>query len=573
MAFYIRKSLRFGPLRFNLSKSGVGVSAGVKGFRVGTGPRGNYVHMGRGGLYYRASLPSISGGSVGVPRRALRPERTTPPPMPSASADSEVAMREIDSGSAARIVDSSSHALVQELREKREKFRFSRLGLAVVVVFTFLGLNAPRQHLALPVILLSIGLYWVLHIFDVRRKTTVIFYELADDSADVFRTLHDAFDHLASARKLWHIPAEGKVHDSKYHAGADTLVNREPTMVRFSNPPFVKTNIPTPSLRVGTQTLCFFPDRVLIFDANEIGGLAYDSLRIDISKTRFIETESVPNDARVVDQTWRYVNKKGGPDRRFSNNPIIPVAEYESVRLSSRSGLNEALMVSRVGSFSRIAEAVKRISHYLASSREGEGVQGFGMPTAMPALLNANVSQASEPPERDWLPYIAAGIATGCVILLLFANLPPKVEKQAAAPAPVPVRIPSSPSVMLAVETSAPKVEQTAPALVVAAPSPEVLASSPSSPPPPAPKPIPAETTALRRLSEDTPLPATVTLANSLTLISRGYGAIALGNGQHVTVTERSGTKLTVIRDGHTFIVEANELKDAIVVSAESSVP
>ena len=37
-----------GPFRFNLSKSGLGVSAGVPGFRVGTGPRGNYVHMGRG---------------------------------------------------------------------------------------------------------------------------------------------------------------------------------------------------------------------------------------------------------------------------------------------------------------------------------------------------------------------------------------------------------------------------------------------------------------------------------------------------------------------------------------------
>lgn len=50
MAFYIRKNLRFGPLRFKLSKSGVGVSAGVKGFRIGSSPRGNYVHMRRGGL-------------------------------------------------------------------------------------------------------------------------------------------------------------------------------------------------------------------------------------------------------------------------------------------------------------------------------------------------------------------------------------------------------------------------------------------------------------------------------------------------------------------------------------------
>jgi hypothetical protein len=47
MGFYIRKALRVGPLRFNLSKSGIGVSAGIRGLRLGTGPRGNYVHMGR----------------------------------------------------------------------------------------------------------------------------------------------------------------------------------------------------------------------------------------------------------------------------------------------------------------------------------------------------------------------------------------------------------------------------------------------------------------------------------------------------------------------------------------------
>ncbi len=39
MGLYIRKSVRVGPFRFNLSKSGVGVSAGVKGFRVGVSPK------------------------------------------------------------------------------------------------------------------------------------------------------------------------------------------------------------------------------------------------------------------------------------------------------------------------------------------------------------------------------------------------------------------------------------------------------------------------------------------------------------------------------------------------------
>ncbi|WP_373143384.1 DUF4236 domain-containing protein, partial [Mycobacterium marinum] len=70
MGFYIRKSVKAGPFRFSLSKSGLGVSVGAPGFRVGTGPRGNYIHMGRHGVYYRASLNG---------RRA--PSRPSPPSM------------------------------------------------------------------------------------------------------------------------------------------------------------------------------------------------------------------------------------------------------------------------------------------------------------------------------------------------------------------------------------------------------------------------------------------------------------------------------------------------------------
>jgi hypothetical protein len=57
MGWYLRKSLKVGPIRFNLSKSGVGTSVGVKGLRIGSGPRGKYIHAGREGLYFRQSLP------------------------------------------------------------------------------------------------------------------------------------------------------------------------------------------------------------------------------------------------------------------------------------------------------------------------------------------------------------------------------------------------------------------------------------------------------------------------------------------------------------------------------------
>ncbi len=62
MGLYIRRGKNIGPFRLNLSKSGLGLSFGVTGARIGVNARGKaYVHGGRGGLYYRKQL----GGNAG----------------------------------------------------------------------------------------------------------------------------------------------------------------------------------------------------------------------------------------------------------------------------------------------------------------------------------------------------------------------------------------------------------------------------------------------------------------------------------------------------------------------------
>lgn len=59
MPAFLRKAFSFGPFRLNLSKSGLGLSFGITGLRIGTGPKGPYIHAGRGGLYFRKSLNNL----------------------------------------------------------------------------------------------------------------------------------------------------------------------------------------------------------------------------------------------------------------------------------------------------------------------------------------------------------------------------------------------------------------------------------------------------------------------------------------------------------------------------------
>ena len=68
----------------------------------------------------------------------------------------------------------------------------------------------------------------------------------------------------------------------------------------------------------------------------------------------------------MVDRTWRYVNKRGGPDRRFKDNRELPIALYEEITFTSESGLNEVVQVSQTGLGSAVAqslEAMKSAEH------------------------------------------------------------------------------------------------------------------------------------------------------------------------------------------------------------------
>lgn len=57
MGFSFRKSVKIGPVRLNASKSGVGVSAGVKDARIGVDSKGKvYGSAGAKGVYYRTQL-------------------------------------------------------------------------------------------------------------------------------------------------------------------------------------------------------------------------------------------------------------------------------------------------------------------------------------------------------------------------------------------------------------------------------------------------------------------------------------------------------------------------------------
>jgi hypothetical protein len=97
---------------------------------------------------------------------------------------------------------------------------------------------------------------------------------------------------------------------------------------------------------------------VLVVDGSNVGAVSYSHLSFATNPTTFIEAGYRPSDSEQVGTTWRFVNKSGGPDRRFANNRQIPILQYAELCFHSDSGLNETIQVSNVQSADAFAQGL-----------------------------------------------------------------------------------------------------------------------------------------------------------------------------------------------------------------------
>src|SRR5262249_14003401 len=125
---------------------------------------------------------------------------------------------------------------------------------------------------------------------------------------------------LERGHVIWAVNSEHVHGDWKRHAGAGTSVTRRRIQIGWGAPSFIETNARIGFLNVGGTKLYLCPDRMLIFGSGGVRSVRYADLSVSADTVSFREDGGVPADARITGKTWRYVNKGGGPDRRFNNN-------------------------------------------------------------------------------------------------------------------------------------------------------------------------------------------------------------------------------------------------------------
>lgn len=176
---------------------------------------------------------------------------------------------------------------------------------------------------------------------DKARRTTSLYYT---DTDERFASIQRACENLAEAQRVWYVEAEQQNWDWKRQAGAQSLGSRKQGRVGVINPPFISTNVDVCGVDAGNSKILFFPDAILVFQQGQYQSVPYKALSVAYTPTRFVEP-APPKDAEIIGYTWQYVNKNGGPDRRFSNNRQIPLALYGLIRVTLSSGVGLQIQV------------------------------------------------------------------------------------------------------------------------------------------------------------------------------------------------------------------------------------
>lgn len=331
MGFRYRKSINIGGgFRINMSKSGIGYSWGTKGYRISKTARGN--------IRKTATLPGTGLSYV----EELSNKNKKGSINSNDSFNNNLQINTYDSQEIKNVltpeISSDNLKDIVNLANKSIKLnKIANIFLVSSIVLSFLNTN----FLILTIISFILKVY-------IKTKGVVdLEYSIDEDQKSVISEKIKPFLRISDSSNIWRITETSKVIDTKYTAGAKNLIKRQKCKVSKKIPFPFKVNVSATSYIYNNERLFFLPDKLFFIQKNKVFAINYTDVKTCIYNQSFIENVSVPRDATIVGYTWEFVNKKGGPDKRFKRNRQLPICAYGSLSISSPFGLNTILMFSK----------------------------------------------------------------------------------------------------------------------------------------------------------------------------------------------------------------------------------
>jgi hypothetical protein len=255
------------------------------------------------------------------------------------------------------------------------------------------------------------------------KKSLVLNVEfgLSDEAKKAFTDVAEDFDHVSRCARIWDITSAETVDRFRTRSAASQSFDTHLVAFDRDDDSVMATEFKPPHFKnANGADLLLYPAFVAAVVGERFALLDIRKVDITTEITRFIIHDGdVPSDAYIVGKTWKYVNKDGNPDRRFSNNPTMPTAQYCKIFFRGE-GLNEAWMISNSDAGNAFGEAVRRYKGSLTVS-DGEA-EGIAPPTAdeWPEL---NLPERAKRPRFDWKTPLSFYTALSVIAYLLLLGV------------------------------------------------------------------------------------------------------------------------------------------------------
>lgn len=165
-----------------------------------------------------------------------------------------------------------------------------------------------------------------------------------------FERFSQRMQSMLDSAKGWHLFGMSAPMGDNRAWYSSPMMQRTACTVGFGRPAFFNaTDDPqyqnTPSINCADGlSLYFYPTFILVQRSDAFGLLLPQDLIIEVDDVCVAEHDpaysSVPSEA----YTWHYVNKNGTPDQRYTDNPRVPLLDYQRVTLRAPQGLHETFL-------------------------------------------------------------------------------------------------------------------------------------------------------------------------------------------------------------------------------------
>lgn len=354
-----RRQKLFPGVYLNISSKGLSATVGVKGLSVNLNGKGAYLNAGIPGTGI-SSRSEIADWSAGEPRSIDNPVAAQPNSVPSLDDSSYYFLPkqlegEIKSNSADSVTSS-------ELSQVKETFlaahQEKQAILTEIPLVEKQVQDAKRNKLIAKLFLVG----FFVKRFDKNYVTRTSYLDeirnqLADCKVQLdittdetiksrYADLKHSFDELARAHRIWDKTSSNRNFENK--SSASDVITRTLTSLSHKKIEFINADFNALYFKnQNGSDIYIYPGFAILFDSHQnFGMVSLPELKLTFRSTRFLEEQSIPQDANVIGRTWAKVNKDGTPDRRFKANYQIPIAQYGELEFKSDSGVYEIFMVS-----------------------------------------------------------------------------------------------------------------------------------------------------------------------------------------------------------------------------------